>query len=88
MNRGYTKIILIFSFPFIFFLNNLTCFFQDWTDNPNGQIENESIWNLWIPTQHLFDAGNDKTNAFAEQLIDGREDRCNMLDDVNQYMLH
>jgi len=65
------------------------CYFNisDWTGNPNT-IENEVKWTDWVSTQKFFDAGANGTFGFREQKSDPREDRCNLWDRIDEYMLH
>ena len=60
----------------------------EWQDNENNRPANEILWTDWISTQNFFDAGSNATLSFSEQVTDMRDERCNMLDSINHYMLH
>jgi len=41
-----------------------------------------------VSTQNFFDLGVNATLEFGEQVIDKRQARCDMLDEIDHYMLH
>ena len=81
--------IVRFIFYFMICIKSLFYFLSDWEGNPTGTPPaDEIIWNDWVSTQNFFDLGVNATLEFGEQVIDKRQARCDMLDEIDHYMLH
>ena len=59
---------------------------NNWTDNPNEKPSNEIVWPR-AKTGSVAQLGLDQFSVYSYD-DDLRKDRCDMLDDINHYMLH
>lgn len=59
---------------------------NDWTENPNLKPEDEVLWPTYA-TGSWTQLGLDIFDSYSAN-DDDRKARCDMLDEINHYMLH
>lgn len=60
---------------------------NDWTDNPNPAPSDEIVWPDTARTGRWAQLGINEFDVYSRS-NDVRMERCDMLDEINHYMLH